>query len=783
MAIGSLQSPGVLSRQIDLTAGVPSVSTSQAAFAGVFRWGPIGNTVIVSSETDLKNRFLKPTVFNPETWWVAADFLAYSSYLNVARAAHYVGNTVTRSFVGNTTNLATVANSNLLQVGDTTNLSVGMELFASNNEPVLADTLTSATPPTITAITNSTYVALSENATANLTTIQVTFRDPSSYAAIGQEITDYTVDWDSQGVINPGVYATIANTFAQGVTWVARYLGAPGNSLYVSQCDTKAQFSSNVNLIANSYINATATGVSATVGSNVVTITIAPANTANSSMVAQANTVAGQVFTSIGVNDLVQTGNTTLGLQYLTVVSKGAIANNSGVYSIQLQMNAPYRVGGNTVSTTFQRYWQFFNLFTQPPGTSQYVTSFGNSAAIDEMHVVVVDTLGRFTDNPGTVLEKYERVSRASNAKAVDGGSNFYQTVINQNSKYVWCANPRSTAQPNTAMFVTSSSATAPLNLQLYGGSNGLDEATIDVGTLTIAYSQFISPEDYPDVSLIMQGKPRGLAVSSNTQLGNFICDNIATKREDMIAFVSPDKPLMVNNQGYEAQSIVAARNNMSYTSYEFIDTGYYYRYDQYNDIYWWVPMNGQIAGLCAQTDLTNASWWSPAGYNRGRLKNVTRLAYNPRQADRDLLYNNDVNSIVTFPGAGTMLYGDKTGLGLQSAFSRINVQRLFIYLRKAISRMARQFLFEFNDDFTRARFVAAVTPFLRDVQGQRGIEDFIVICDKTNNGPEVRQKNQFVGSIGVKPAYAIDFIYLNFVAVRADVSFSQVFGPNGSIG
>ncbi len=733
MAIGSLQSPGVLANQIDISQYVPSVATSQAGFAGVFPWGPIGISVVTSSEQDLIKYFLYPSVFNAETWWSAADFHAYSNYMNVSRAAHYAGNTVTRSFVGNTTNLAIQSNTALLQVSNTQFLSVGMELFYTNNA-ALPSVLSSQAAPTIVAITNSTYVQLSENATANISSLLVTFRDPAAYVAVGQEIYDPQIDWEGQGVLNPGTYATVQNTFDEGTTWVARYLGEPGNSLYVSQCDSPAQFSSSMNLVANStMINTTATGLAAIVGSNTLMITITPANTANASMVTFANALIGQVSLSIGNNDLIQTGNSMLGFQYLSVVNIGPIVNNS--------------------------------------------------AAIDEMHIVVADAGGAFTKNPGAILEKYEGVSRASDAKAVDGGSNFYQTIINQGSKYIWCANPRSLAQPNTASFITSSTASSPLNLQFYGGSNGHDEATIDVGALTIAYAPYASPEKYPDISLMITGKPRGLGVSSNTQLGNYILDNIATPRGDMMAFISPDKPLMVNNPGYEAASIVAARQNMSYTSYGVIDTGYYYRYDQYNDQYWWVPLNGQIAGLCAQTDLTNAPWWSPAGFNRGKLKNVIRLAYNPKQADRDTLYNNDVNPVVTFPGAGTILYGDKTALGLASSFSRINVQRLFIVLKKAISLLARQFLFEFNDDFTRAQFKAVVTPYLKDVQGQRGISDFIVVCDKTNNTAEVIQKNQFVGSIGVKPAYSINFIYLNFVAVRNDVSFSSVFGADGSIG
>lgn len=792
MAIGSLQSPGVLANQIDLTTGVPAVATSEAAFAGVFPWGPIGVSVVLGQESDLVSRFLPPSAsltsgfpFNPETWFCVADFLSFSNYINVTRAATYFGNTITKNFVGNTTNLAVTANSDVVQVGNTTFLTVGQELFWSNAEVGLPDSLSAASPPVITSIVNSTAVTLSENATANLTAIEVTFRDYSSYVAVGQEVNDPQIDWEAQGVLNPNTYATIQGTFAEGTTWVARYLGGPGNSLYVSQCDTASQFSSSINLAPNVMINSVATGITATVGSNTLVVTITPANTANATQVTAANAIAGQVFLSIGLNDLIQTGNTMLGFQYLSVLNIGTVTNTGNVFSVTLGVNDNYKIGGNTTSTSLNRYWQYFNLFTQPPGTSTYVTNFGNSAATDEMHIVISDTLGVFTGNPGAVLEKYEAVSRATDAQRVDGGSNYYQSIINQGSKYIWCANPRTLAMPNTAAFITSSTASAPLNLQFYGGSSGLDETQVHLSALTIAYGTYASPEDFPNISLMITGKPRGLAVSSNTQLGNYILDNVVTVtgRQDMMCFVSPDKALMVNNPGFEAADIVAARLNMDYSSYEVIDTGYYYRYDQYNDLYWWVPMNGQIAGLCAQTDLTNAPWWSPAGFNRGHLKNVIRLAYNPKQADRDTLYNNDVNPVVTFPGSGTVLYGDKTGLGVQSAFNRINVQRLFIVLKKTISLMAKQFLFEFNDDFTRARFVAAVTPYLQQVQGQRGISDFIVVCDSTNNGPEIVMHNQFVASIGVKPAYSINFIYLNFVAVRNDVSFSSIFGANGSIG
>jgi len=226
-----------------------------------------------------------------------------------------------------------------------------------------------------------------------------------------------------------------------------------------------------------------------------------------------------------------------------------------------------------------------------------------------------------------------------------------------------------------------------------------------------------------------------------------------------------------------EADTLVAWRDAISDSSYAVMDSGYKYQYDRYNDIYRWIPLNGDIAGLCARTDQTNDAWWSPAGFNRGQIKNVIKLAYNPRKAERDILYPNGINPVVAFPGQGTILYGDKTLQAKPSAFDRINVRRLFIVLEKAISRAAKYSLFEFNDSFTRAQFKNLVVPYLRSVQGRRGITDFLVVCDDTNNTPQIIDSNQFVGDIYIKPARSINFIQLNFIAVGTGVQFSEVVG------
>jgi len=272
-----------------------------------------------------------------------------------------------------------------------------------------------------------------------------------------------------------------------------------------------------------------------------------------------------------------------------------------------------------------------------------------------------------------------------------------------------------------------------------------------------------------------LAGKARG--GTNGAQVANYIIDNIAEFRKDCIVLVSPERSDVVNNALDIEDDVIEFRNDLRSTSYAVMDSGYKYMYDKYNDVYRWIPLNGDIAGLCARTDDERDAWFSPAGFNRGQIRNIVKLAWNPKQAERDLLYKNAVNPIVNFPGQGIIMFGDKTLLSKPSAFDRINVRRLFIVLEKAIARASQSTLFEFNDEFTRSSFVNLVTPFLRDVQGRRGITDFAVVCDETNNTGEVIDRNEFVGDIYIKPARAINFIQLNFVAVRTGVEFSEIIG------
>jgi phage tail sheath protein FI len=416
--------------------------------------------------------------------------------------------------------------------------------------------------------------------------------------------------------------------------------------------------------------------------------------------------------------------------------------------------------------------WEYAGEFSSVPRTSTYASQPGINAANDEMHIVVVDANGSFGVS-NSILEKYSFLSKAVDAKNDDGSSNYYVNVINDQSEFIYILHHAldSTGNTDTSTWglVASNTTFAQGNNHytkvLSGGALG----TPTNGDLVQAYDKFVSTEE-TDVSLIMTGGA-GQTVSEH------IVDNIAEVRKDCVAFISPLYEDAVNNDGLESTDIATYRNDFNSSSYAFMDSGWKKQFDKYNNIYRWIPLNGDIAGLCARTDFERDPWFSPAGFNRGQVKNVVKLSWNPTKAERDILYKAGVNPVVNFKGEGTVLYGDKTLLAKPSAFDRINVRRLFIVLEKAIAKAAKYSLFEFNDEFTRAQFVALVEPYLRDIKGRRGIFDFRVVCDETNNTPEVVDRNEFVGDIYIKPARSINFIQLNFVAVRTGVAFSEVVG------
>jgi hypothetical protein len=759
--MANLQSPGVLAREWDLTTVVPSVSISDGALAGVFRWGPLEKRVLIDSEDQLVKFFGKPSNLNSETWFTGASFLAYSNRLWVTRAANTAGITpsvTATSVAGN--------NTVTLTTGNTSGLEVGLILISALNGGLKVGTQ-------IASIVNSTAftVTLNADSLANSTGDSFQFVSNTVFAAVAN--TGSVANLEYCIIKNEDDFTAREGTFDTDVHFIARYPGELGNSLRVSICGNSSGYQSTINLA--SYANAT--------------FTITPnSNTTTFSITTTSNTAAGANATSLkallNVTDKVEVGNGTVGYQYLKITGIGntVVTGNDSTGTAEFSVNFEdvftlaesfvYN-GANTSTRTFDRFWEFHNYVDAAPGQSDYLINFGNSSInSDEMHVVIVDEGGKFTGTPGAVLETYRSVSRGINAKTLDGGSNFWKERINDASQFVWAVNDIATAPSANVEYLTSSTLDVE-NIRFQLGRDGKDEANIPISCLTRAYDFYKSKED-SDIALIMQGRTRSFT------LANYLIDNIAETRQDCVVFISPQKGDVVNNVGFEADACISFRNNLRSTSYGVIDSGYKYMYDRYNDVFRWVPLNGDIAGLCARTDTTNDPWWSPAGFNRGNIKNVVKLAWNPREAFRDELYKNGINPVVNFPGQGVVLYGDKTMLAKPSAFDRINVRRLFIVLKKAISKAARYSLFEFNDVFTRAQFKNMVVPYLRDIQAKRGITDFLVVCDETNNTGERIDKNEFYGDIYIKPARSINYIYLNFVAVRTSVAFTEVVGRFG---
>lgn len=417
---------------------------------------------------------------------------------------------------------------------------------------------------------------------------------------------------------------------------------------------------------------------------------------------------------------------------------------------------------------TLEAKWEYADVIGVPPGTSAY--ALDRSGSNDELHVVVVDIGGRFSGIAGTILERHSFLSKARDAKTEDGASSYYVNALNRRSDFIrWMDHlPSGSDFGDLAAGTNFVDVKRPNTIRLSGGrdrnsGSGITSARIQ------GYDKFANA-DLIDVALIMLG-------DADTATAVHVINNICETRKDCVAFISPEKADVVDNDGNEVEDTIEFRNTLPSSSYAVMDSAWKLQYDKYNDTQRWVPCNGDIAGLCVRTDTIADPWWSPAGFNRGNIKNVIRLAYSPFRAERDDLYLAGINPVISEQGQGTLLYGDKTLLAKPSAFDRINVRRLFIVLEKAIARAAKFTLFEFNDEFTRLSFKNLVEPFLRDVQGRRGIYDFRVVCDSTNNTPEVIDRNEFVGDIYIKPARSINFIQLNFIAVRTGVEFSEIVG------
>lgn len=487
-----------------------------------------------------------------------------------------------------------------------------------------------------------------------------------------------------------------------------------------------------------------------------------------------------QVVRTVGSNSNNATaGAASLQIQNRTVYQYQYLsANNSNAYG-SFVAKYPGAIGNSLTvslcanSATYSG-WTYSSQVNGAPGTSSYAAQF-NASSNDELHIVVVDSGGLFSGAKGTILEVWPFVSKASDAVNLNTAqSNHYKQVLFNQSQYIFAMDPPDYANTAASWGKTAYSGTtfvSPQN-QSYALAGGSDDQGTDAN-LTTAYSYFTNKENI-DISLVLTG-------NASTTVQQYVIDNIVNSRKDCVAFISPPSTAVINTNGNESTNITTWLTTLARSSsYVVADSGWKYQFDAYNNVYRWIPLNGDIAGLCVYTDSVADPWFSPAGFNRGAIKNCIRLAWNPTKTYRDALYAAGVNPVVTFPGQGTVLFGDKTLQSKPSAFDRINVRRLFIVLEKAISRAAQYSLFEINDNYTQTQFISLVTPYLRTIQGRRGITDFKVVCDSTNNTPAVVDANQFVGDIYIKPARSINFIQLNFIAVGTGVDFNTVVGVAG---
>ena len=551
--------------------------------------------------------------------------------------------------------------------------------------------------------------------------------------------------------------------------WAARTAGTHGNSIGVSMCGTATAYEQG--LSTNNLVNGAGTA-------GATTIAVDDADASGYAF------NVGDLISFSSADNATITNHAELagheGIEYEVT----AISTNTLTIRQKDDVNGKGLAAAVADNSHIRRRWKFYDLFDAAPGTSQWATDNARGTA-DEMHVVVYDTTGDITgfDNDvagqrtSSVIEVFGNMSKNPSAKTAQGGTNYYPDVIYAQSQYVyWMDHNSSGSNWGTD---TTSAYTAVNTPTASALGSGTEDYSVTAGELETAYDHFKDTESI-DVNLVLAGPSSGVAdtAAAMDTHGTMITD-LVEERRDCVGFISPYRSGTVNvaSSNTQTKNVKEAFDLLPSSSYIVYDSCYKYMYDKYNDVYRYVPMNGDTAGLCVHTDSVADPWFSPAGYNRGNVRGAIKLSYNPKKSERDQLYRARVNPVTNFPGQGVVLFGDKTALTKPSAFDRINVRRLFLVLEKAIATASKYMLFEFNDEFTRAQFRNMVEPFLRDVQGRRGIFDFKVVCDGSNNTGEVIDRNEFIGDIYIKPARSINFITLNFIAVRTGVEFSEVGG------
>ena len=787
----NLVSPGVRIREVDLTVGGITAANNQVgAIAGPFQKGPVNVPILIETENDLLNTFGKPISSDAqyEYWLGASSYLSYGGILRVVRcngtALNNANSTGIGSTAGTTLKIESTEDYNNNHSTDiawawaarnpgswANNLKVCV-IDAAADQRIAIGTigLTNAVGYAVTAAFTTVVAGIGTTTTESgtlkgiITKVNAGSIDVKITAKAGSGSSIFTETSYSEGSVSAFTSdQTIRITNNSGAfikieTSIARFIGTASTgstSINVSTVPTglsTGQFIVEVSG-GNSFIPVDATYVG--VGSTANSIGISTAATASGTVELAVLGIASSGRTGATVSDWYN--EQTLGLTNATV------------------------------------YWR--NIAPRPR-TSEYASQ--RSGRNDELHVVVVDDTGAVTGTAGNILEKYTNVSKALDAKISPSEAVYYKDIIANNSQYIFpgLAPTGNKTKFSTVSGVASASDTtwglaaqgntfncigaSIYNLtggQDYSGVSSVGGYSVGLSDVISAYRNFTNPAEYK-IDFLIGGPSGGASIQESQAKANELIA-IAENRKDCVATISPHRSDVVNvaNSDTQTNSIVKFFDPLTSSSYAVFDTGYKYVFDRFNNQFRYVACNADVAGLMARTSINQYPWFSPAGASRGALNNAVKLAYNPSQAQRDTLYPKRINPIIFSPGAGIILFGDKTALSYTSAFDRINVRRLFLTLESSIERAARAQLFEFNDTITRANFINIVEPYLRDVKSKRGITDFVVVCDESNNTPDVIDGNQFKADIYIKPARSINFIGLTFVATRTGVSFEEIIG------
>jgi phage tail sheath protein FI len=717
-------SPSVTVTEKDLTNVIPAVSTSVGAAVIDAAWGPVMDVTTVESENTLAARFGKPNSTNAASWFTAANFLAYSNNLLVVRTDTTNQRNAVSALTGSISSIPVTSGGTGYSGIVTVNIPA-----PSTSGGIQATATATVAGGVITAIVISNPGTGYD--TVPVVTVSGTNTTP---AVIGTVVT-------AQGGIKINNEAAYTNDYSsgQGVIgeWAAKYPGTLGNSIRVSMAD------------AGSF----ATWAYKDLFSG------APGTSSHASNVGATNDELHIVVIDQAGRWTGTAGGVLETFSYVSKASDARKEDGSSAYYKTVVNNGSKYIWwtdetANVTAVSGELSW-----------STDAVAGNYKSLATTQTGTITVTTSAATVVGVGTSFTSAD-VGR----KLYNGSGALVGTV----DTYTDATHLTLTANGAVAVTGAAFKMAGAVTVDLIGG---VDHYTSTNGQKMMAFDLFNNDEEF-DVNLIAVGK-------ADATVANYVIQNIAEVRKDCIAFVSPQNvstgDALIGNTSDVTEKILAYRALITSSSYGVIDSGYKYQYDKYNDAYRWVPLNGDVAGLCARTDYTDDPWFSPAGLNRGQIKNVVKLAFSPKRTDRDNLYKSGVNPVVAFPGQGVVLYGDKTALAKPSAFDRINVRRLFIVLEKAIATASKYQLFEFNDGFTRSQFVGMVTPFLRDVRGRRGLTDFLVVCDESNNTGEVIDTNRFVADIYLKPNRSINFIQLNFIATRTGVAFSEIAGKAGN--